>query len=129
MRLARYIACLGPVSCILMVPTFSLAQSMISSPATVMWGVGGAGCAACTGGDASAALHFQNGLVAGQVNAAEQLLLLSNGMQMTIQAIGSQSIVSTTIYGDHNSANTVATQTTNNAGGVSTNGSIGLTEE
>lgn len=126
MRLGRHMAYLGPVICIFMGATFSLAQTVGSGPATVMWGVG---CSSCVGGDASAALHFQNGLIAGQVNAAEQLLLLSNGMQMTIQAIGSQSIVSTTIYGDHNTSSTVANQTTNNAGGVSTNGSIGLTEE
>jgi hypothetical protein len=81
------------------------------------WGTTG------TGAD-SANMHYQDGLSASQVNAARQGFLLGNGSGASITAIGSQSIVSTTIFGDNNSANVTATQTTTNSGAVSNNGSI-----
>lgn len=105
-------------------PETSAAQTPSTGAATAMWGVGPSSFPGVSG-ESSTTLHLQNGLIAGQVNAAEQRLLISNGMLMTIQAIGAQSIVSTTVYGDNNDVNTTATQTTDNSGDASTNGSIG----
>lgn len=72
-------------------------------------------------------MHQQNALVAGSVNASEEGLLLTNGMNMTIQAIGSQSIVSTTIYGDNNQVDVVADQTSENSGDVTNHGTMSAT--
>jgi len=84
-----------------------------------MWGGGSATSAAN-----SAALHNQEGSVAGEVNTARLGALLNVGPGATIQAIGSQTIVSTTVYGNNNSTTVTSTQTAINSGTVSNNGSI-----
>jgi hypothetical protein len=72
----------------------------------------------------SASLHAQEGSAAGQVNAAKLGLLVGAGPNFSITAIGSQSIVSTTIVGNSNSTNVNAQQTSTNTGDVTTNGMI-----
>ena len=72
----------------------------------------------------SASLHAQEGSAAGQVNAAKLGLLVGAGPNFSITAIGSQSIVSTTIVGNGNSTNVNASQTSSNTGDVTTNGTI-----
>ena len=72
----------------------------------------------------SAVTHVQNGIVAGQVNAAEDGLLYANGTSAnyTIQSIGSQSVISNNIIGDDNDVDIDADQNSSNSGSVSNNG-------
>ena len=88
-----------------------------------MWGSSGAGGAGI--GDSST-MHAQDGSAAGQVNAARQGYLFNGGPGMTINAIGSQSIVSTTVIGNNNSTSVNATQTSTNSGSVSNTGTVTL---
>lgn len=108
-------------------PTFAQAQGESVSSATQMWGTATSQCG-CSAAVESAMLHYEGGLIAGQVNAAKKGLLINNGSNTTIQAIGSQSIVSTSILGSNNQVNTLANQTTTNGGDVQTNGSIGFVD-
>lgn len=89
------------------------------------WGTQ-AGGISIAGAAASAAMHAQNGIIAGQVNAAERGLLVGTGSSGSIQTIGSQSIVSSTIYGDDNTVDQVADQTTENTGDVTNDGKVVL---
>lgn len=85
-----------------------------------MWGAAGfAGSA-----QDSSTMHSLDGSSAAQVNAARLGLLAGNGANTSITAIGSQSIISTTVIGDSNSTNINATQTSTNSGTVTNNGSI-----
>ena len=94
-----------------------------------MWGTDGSGVAV-SGAAASSAAHVQNGTVAGQVNAAEEGLLLSTGSggSITIQSIGSQTVVSSNISGNNNSIDTDADQTSSNTGEVSNDGQVNTGE-
>lgn len=74
----------------------------------------------------SSATHTQDAAYAGQVNAALRGLLLNGGPGMTITAIGSQNIVSTTVVGNNNSTTVNTTQSSTNSGSVSNNGAINL---
>lgn len=85
-----------------------------------MWGAAGSGGSA----QDSSAMHSLDGNSAAQVNAARLGLLIGNGSNTSITAIGSQSIVSTTVIGDNNSTNITATQTSTNSGTVTNNGTI-----
>lgn len=84
-----------------------------------LWGAAGA-----VGGIDSSNMHNLDGASAAQVNAARLGLLAGNGTGSSITAIGSQSIVSTTIVGDSNTTNVTANQTSTNSGTVTNNGSI-----
>lgn len=90
--------------------------------ASTMWGTAPAGEAAFE----SSAMHVQNGIVAGQVNAAEEGMLYSNGSSDTynIYSIGSQSVISNTIIGDDNGIHVSADQNSTNTGRVSNNGNL-----
>ena len=90
-----------------------------------MWGTDGSGVAV-GGAVESSEAHLANGIVAGQVNAAEDGLLYDNGTAgtFTIQAIGSQTVVSTSIIGNGNIADIMADQTSSNTGDVSNDGEI-----
>ncbi|WP_419909707.1 hypothetical protein [Hoeflea sp.] len=90
-----------------------------------MWGTDGSGVAVGGAVDSSES-HLANGIVAGQVNAAEDGLLFDNGTAgtFTIQAIGSQTVVSASIIGNDNIANITADQTSSNSGDVSNEGEI-----
>lgn len=85
-----------------------------------MWGAAGQGSSAID----SSTMHSQDGNAAAQVAAARQGLLIGNGSNLSITAIGSQSIVSTTVIGDGNSTSVTATQTSTNSGTVTNNGII-----
>jgi hypothetical protein len=85
-----------------------------------MWGAAGSGGS----GQDSSTMHSLDGNSAAQVNAARLGLLIGNGSNTSITAIGSQSIVSTTVIGDNNSTNITATQTSTNSGTVTNNGTI-----
>jgi hypothetical protein len=102
---------------------FSGPTSAQEVSANTMWGTNYGGVAV-SGASASAQSHGQNAIIAGQVNAAERGYLVSTGSSGTIQAIGSQTIVSSTIYGNSNSASINATQTSTNSGAVSNTGTL-----
>ena len=85
-----------------------------------MWGAAGWGGGLVD----SSTMHSQDGNAAAQVAAARLGLLIGNGSNMSITAIGSQSIVSTTVIGDGNSTTVTATQTSTNSGTVTNNGTI-----
>jgi hypothetical protein len=90
-----------------------------------MWGTTPAG-ATVEGALESAAMHVQNGVVAGQVNSAKEGLLYANGSgeSYNIYSIGSQSVVSNNIIGDGNDVSIDAEQSSENSGDVSNNGQI-----
>ena len=85
-----------------------------------MWGAAGWGGGLVD----SSTMHSQDGNAAAQVAAAKLGLLIGNGSNTSITAIGSQSIVSTTVIGDGNSTTVTATQTSTNSGTVTNNGII-----
>ncbi|MDO8877361.1 MAG: hypothetical protein Q8M24_20365 [Pseudolabrys sp.] len=85
-----------------------------------MWGAAGWGSSVVD----SSTMHSMDGNAAAQVAAARQGLLIGNGSNMSITAIGSQSIVSTTVIGDGNSTTVTASQTSTNSGTVTNNGII-----
>jgi hypothetical protein len=101
------------VVCILSA-TGALAQS--SSRASVVWGtVGGLGA-----GDGST-MHANDGVGAGQVNAAKSGALL--GSNITVSSIGVQNIISVT--GTNNTLN--SSQGGTNTGSISNSGSVTVT--
>ena len=93
--------------------------------ASSMWGTAPAG-ATVEGALESAAMHVQNGIVAGQVNSAEEGLLYSNGSgeSYNIYTIGSQSVISNNIIGNDNVVDVDANQTSQNNGDVNNDGQI-----
>lgn len=101
----------------------SFAQETYS--AGQLWGTSPSGVAV-SGALTSAATHLQQGTIAGQVHAAKKGLLLStgDGSSLSIQAIGSQSIVTSTISGNNINSDVDATQSSSNTGSVSNNGTI-----
>lgn len=90
-----------------------------------MWGTDPSGVAV-GGAVKSSSAHLANGIVAGQVNAARNGVLLESGVgsNITIQSIGSQTVVSTSIIGNDNDADITATQTSENSGDVSNQGTV-----
>lgn len=90
-----------------------------------MWGTQPAGVAV-PGAVESSAAHFNNGLLAGQVNAAREGLLIGTGLggSVSIYSIGSQSVISNTISGHDITVSVNANQDSTNSGKVSTDGTI-----
>jgi hypothetical protein len=98
-----------------------------SGSATSMWGVGSGGSTSASSSMAeSANAHETLGQSAALVNSAKRGFLYSSGTSIILESIGSQSIVSTSIYGDNNVADISATQTAINNGNVNAVGSISL---
>jgi len=93
--------------------------------ASSMWGTDGSGVAV-NGALKSAAAHAQNGTVAAQSNAAEEGLLVATGSggSITVQSIGSQTVVSNSITGDDNVLDVHAEQDSDNTGNVSNHGEV-----
>lgn len=93
--------------------------------ASEMWGTDGSG-AAVNGAYESAATHVQNGITAGQVNAAKEGLLQTTGSEgsITIQSIGSQTVISNSVSGSDNDIHVDAQQTSGNDGDVSNHGQV-----
>jgi hypothetical protein len=93
--------------------------------ASSMWGTAPAG-ATVEGALESAAMHVQNGIVAGQVNSAKEGLLYSNGSgeSYNIYTIGSQSVISNNIIGNDNVVDVDANQSSQNNGDVNNDGQI-----
>jgi hypothetical protein len=98
-----------------------------SGSATSMWGVGsGGGTSASSSMADSATAHETLGQSAALVNSAKRGFLYSSGTSIILESIGSQSIVSTSIYGDNNVADINANQTSVNNGNVNAVGAISL---
>ena len=97
--------------------------------ASNMWGTSPAG-ATVDGALESAAMHVQNGVVAGQVNSAKEGMLYANGSgeSYNIYSIGSQSVISNNIVGDNNDVSIDAEQSSENKGDVSNQGQINTGE-
>ena len=87
--------------------------------ASSMWGT-----APVTSNAESSVAHVNNGVVAGQVNAAEAGQLVTTGSAGNIYAIGSQTIVSSTINGNDNDVSIEAEQNSTNSGDVENTGQL-----
>lgn len=98
---------------ILLVPAGGSAQQV-----TFLWGTAVDGSSSDSG-----EMHLNNGIVAGQVNAARDGILYQ-GSTISILSIGSQSVISTSIIGDNNSVDVEADQNASNSGDVSNSGSV-----
>lgn len=85
-----------------------------SVSASVMWATTSVG-----GNVGSAQLHQLAGDSAASVEMAKKGILYLNGASIAVQAIGAQTIVSTTIIGDGNAVDVEAVQDANNTGDVS----------
>lgn len=85
-----------------------------SVSASVMWATTSGGASV-----SSAQLHQLAGESAASVEMARKGILYLNGASIAVQAIGAQTIVSTTIIGDDNSVGVDAVQSANNTGDVS----------
>jgi VCBS repeat-containing protein len=90
------------------------------SSASYMWGTAGSG--AVPGAKDSATLHALNGTAAAQVNAARRGYLLPDNI--TVQSIGSQSIVNVSVNGNNNAVDVSASQSSSNSGSVINSGVI-----
>lgn len=102
--------------CVLSTSSGAMAQS--ASRASVMWGtVGGLG----SGGLEGSTMHANDGVGAGQVNAAKSGALL--GSNITVSSIGVQNIISVT--GSNNTVD--STQKGTNSGSISNSGSVTVT--
>jgi hypothetical protein len=122
LRVAGLFATLA-VALVFILPVQAHAQSSTNYGAAIQWGTYSSGIAV-TGAVDSAVAHNQNGVVAGQVNAAKLGALVGSGGD-TINAIGSQTIVSTSIIGSGDTSSINATQTSSNTGAVKNAGQIG----
>jgi len=69
-------------------------------------------------------MHQMNGTSAGYVESARKGLLYAHGTSITIQSIGAQNIVSSTIFGNGNDVEIKANQSSSNSGDISTVGNI-----
>ncbi|MEJ2125218.1 MAG: hypothetical protein P8Y67_09495 [Alphaproteobacteria bacterium] len=110
------------VSLMFVAPAFAGSESYDASS---MWGTAPGG-ATVDGALESAAMHVQNGVVAGQVNSAKDGLLYANGSgeSYNIYSIGSQSVISNNIVGDGNDVDIKAKQYSKNKGDISNSGQI-----
>lgn len=106
--------------------TTFLAFPAFAGSATTMWGVqSGQGGSGKDPQRESAEMHVAYGVLAGQVNAARDGLLYQ-GTSISITSVGSQNIVSTTVYGEGNTVRVDARQDASNSGDVSNNGTINV---
>jgi len=70
-------------------------------------------------------MHFANGIVAGQVNAARDGILY-DGVSINVTSVGSQNVISTTVIGDGNEVDVDADQSASNSGDVRNDGTINV---
>ncbi len=97
-----------------------------NTSAGAMWGTG----IGSTGGGAalgSSQMHQLDGMSAGYEQAARKSLLMAPGNSITVQSIGNQTIVNTSIYGNNNSATIDSEFSSSNTGAVSNSGAVSNT--
>ena len=126
--MTRFLIIVAPLAAALFmfVPAQARAQSSTNYTASNQWGTYSSGISV-TGEVDSAVAHNQNGAAAAEVNAAKLGALIGNGAASTINAIGSETIVNTSIIGNGDIATISATQTSTNSGAVKNGGQIGQT--
>lgn len=90
------------------------------TPAPMWGGVTGGGAGSGSPGLDSSVMHFYDGQAAGYVQAARDNSLYAPGSSITVQTIGSQSVISTSIYGNDNVVRVDARQESVNSGDVTT---------
>lgn len=100
----------------------AMADGMNGASASVMWGTGSD---AAFPGAQSATMHVQNGISAGQVNAALDGLLYGDTL-VSMTAVGAQTVINTEIIGDDNTVDVDAEQSANNSGDQGIEGVIVL---
>jgi hypothetical protein len=97
------------------------AQSSMTYSASNQWGTMPGGVSV-NGALDSAAQAATNAAVAGAANGAKKGVLM--GSNVTINSIGSQTIISNTIFGSNNPTNITASQSASNSGSVSNTGTV-----
>lgn len=102
-----------------------IAAQAHAGQATVMWGASNQTAQGTATGPNSSNMHYSDGIVAGQVNAARHGILYQ-GSTIYITSIGSQSVVSNSIYGNGNKLVVNASQSSQNSGSVKNSGSISV---
>jgi hypothetical protein len=126
-RRVKILPILAFVASFCLMPNFvtaAMAQTSTSYSASNMWGTQPSGVSV-PGALDSAIMHNQNGAAAGEVNAAQNGFLINGGGSNTINAIGSESIISDTINGNGSSIAVSASQSASNSGSVRNGGQIG----
>ena len=103
-------------------PGASLGSSGTSAGA--MWGTGSGGNAGVGGAAGSAQMHQLNGMTAGYDQAARKSILMAPGNSITVQSIGNQTIINSSINGNNISAVIDADVTTSNSGAISNAASV-----
>ena len=101
----------------------AIAQSSTTYSGSNMWGTTPGGIAV-TGAYESASTHSVNGSIAGMVNAARKGYLINTGGTTTIEAIGSETIVSSSVYGNNDTVSVTASQSSSNTGPVTNTGNL-----
>ncbi len=97
-----------------------------NTSAGAMWGTG----IGSTGGGAalgSAQMHQLDGMNAGYEQAARKSLLMAPGNSITVQSIGNQTIVNTSIYGNNNTATIDSEFSSTNSGSINNSGAVSNT--
>jgi len=110
--------------------SYSSNVSSSSNSTGAMWGTATGGMVTTSGNWAiggtvdSATMHQMNGMSAGYVESAQKGLLYARGTSITIQSVGAQNIVNSTIYGNSNNVEIQAEQISKNTGAITTSGTI-----
>lgn len=97
-----------------------------NTSAGAMWGTG----IGSTGGGAalgSSQMHQLDGMSAGYEQAARKSLLMAPGNSITVQSIGNQTIVNTSIYGNNNNATIDSEFSSSNTGAITNSGAVSNT--
>ena len=102
-------------------PGEAQAQTSTTYSASNQWGTMPGGVSV-NGALDSAAQAATNAAVAGAANGAKKGVLM--GSNVTINSIGSQTIISNTIFGSNNPTNITASQSASNSGSVSNTGTV-----
>ena len=92
--------------------------------AGMMWGTGAAGGVGVSGALNSSTTHLLDSQAAGFVQSARSGYLYAPGSSISVQSIGSQTIVSNSIYGNNNTNNMDIRQDSRNDGNTTNDGSI-----
>lgn len=122
----------------LLLPSLGLADSATTSyagqinssmaggtgTAGMMWGTGAAGGVGVSGALNSSTTHLLDSQAAGFVQSARSGYLYAPGSTISVQSIGSQTIVSNSIYGNNNTNNMDIRQDSRNDGNTTNDGSI-----
>jgi len=109
---------------IISLTTLPMAYAQSSGDASTMWGTSASSSSYGKDRHAkSSQMHVSEGIIAGQVNAARDGILYQ-GSSISVTAVGTQNIVSTTIIGDDNRADVSADQRADNSGSVTNNAEL-----